>query len=180
MLKSKRAISQVPAAGEDDHPFMCSLCGASFALRKHLGAHQAKSHGIWNPARHYALDVYCHSCHRWIRWFGSVRQVQAHLKRSDGCLSGLAHLFQPLTKDQVRQVEAQEVASKVDGRRTVLSRALRSSLAPLHLRPLKESAASTFTQKHCRCQAFRPIGRPLRRSTGLLSISRDGPRRVVA
>ncbi|CAE7293862.1 unnamed protein product [Symbiodinium sp. KB8] len=108
LLKSKGAVSlRLAPPSAADLPYQCGHCGAAFALRKHLGAHQAKSHGIWSPARHFALDTYCHACHR---WFGTVRQVQTHLKRSGTCLLRLAHLFPPLTKVQVRQVEAPELA----------------------------------------------------------------------
>ena len=106
LLRSKGVIPEshdVPPASMD---FPCSYCAAAFPLRKHLGAHMAKSHGVWSPARHFALDKYCHAC---LRWYGSVQQVQLHLKRSDACLLRLVSLFPPLTKDQVRQVEAPEV-----------------------------------------------------------------------
>ena len=72
-----------PVPSTDPRPFACHQCRATFALRKHLGVHLARAHGILSPSRHFAFDVCCHSCHR---WYGSVRQVQQHLKHSGNCL----------------------------------------------------------------------------------------------
>ena len=98
----------VPAAEERTvGPFQCHLCPSGFRLRKHLGAHLARTHRIWSPSRHYTLDVYCHACHR---WYGSAAQVGQHLKHSDACLLRMCHLFPPLTNDEIAQVEGAEKA----------------------------------------------------------------------
>ena len=90
---------------EADLPYACPLCDSRFALRKHVGAHLARTHKVWSPARHFTLDVFCHSCHK---WYGSVSQVANHLKRSSECLSRACQLFPPLSTEEIRQVESSE------------------------------------------------------------------------
>ena len=90
---------------ETDLPFACPLCDSRFALRKHVGAHLARTHKVWSPARHFALDVFCHSCHK---WYGSVAQVANHLERSSDCLWRACHLFEPLSTEEIRRVESSE------------------------------------------------------------------------
>ena len=92
----------IPDWNEVSTPFACHLCSSSFRLRKHLGAHLAKTHRVWSPSRHFTLDVYCHACHR---WYGSTSQVGQHLKQSDACLWRLCHLFPPLNDAEIAQVE---------------------------------------------------------------------------
>ena len=104
-----RGMPSVGAATADlqevDLPFACPLCDSRFALRKHVGAHLARTHKVWSPARHFTLDVFCHSCHK---WYGSVAQVTNHLKRSSDCLWRACHLFRPLSTEEIRQVEFSE------------------------------------------------------------------------
>ena len=88
-------------------PFACHACNASFPLRKHLGVHLARAHGIISPSRHYTFDVYCHACHR---WFGTIRQVQQHLKHSGSCLLRVSQVLPALTLPEVRELEKPEVA----------------------------------------------------------------------
>ena len=95
-------VSVLPAQG--DHSFRCHLCPASFALRKHLGTHLLKRHGIWSPARHYAVSEHCVAC---MRWFHDVRRVQTHLKGSPKCLERSAHVLAPLTHQQILSLEAE-------------------------------------------------------------------------
>ena len=89
----------------EDRPFRCGLCPCSFALRKHLHAHQARAHRQFSPARHFTLTEYCFSCHR---FYGSIRQSQQHLKASPPCLLRLAHVFPPLTYEQILALEGPE------------------------------------------------------------------------
>ncbi|CAE7805943.1 unnamed protein product [Symbiodinium microadriaticum] len=112
---SDSATAQLPPV--EDHvpptpdlgsrPFACHQCDAAFPLRKHLGVHLARAHGILSPSRHFAFDVYCHGCHR---WYGSVRQVQQHLKQSGPCLLRVCQVLPALSVEQIREVEGPEVA----------------------------------------------------------------------
>ena len=97
----------VPAPASEPHPYACHKCDATFPLRKHLGVHLSRAHGILYPSRHYAFDVYCHSCHR---WYGSIRQVQQHLKHSGSCLLRVCQVLPALTAEQIREVEGPEVS----------------------------------------------------------------------
>ena len=101
------AATTLPDLVVDPRPFACHCCNAAFPLRKHLGVHLARAHRILSPSRHYAFDVYCHSCHR---WYGSVRQVQQHLKHSGTCLMRVCQVLPALTADQIREVEGPEVS----------------------------------------------------------------------
>ena len=96
-----------PARDLGPRPFACHKCAAAFPLRKHLGVHLARAHGVLSPSRHFAFDVYCHGCHR---WYGSVRQVQQHLKQSGPCLLRVCHVLPALSVEQIRDVEGPEVA----------------------------------------------------------------------
>ena len=86
--------------------FACPVCASGFPLRKHLYAHMARAHKLWSPARHFAYDSFCPSCHRWT---GNVRLVQLHLKRHDECLRRACHLIPPMTTEQIREVEHEVV-----------------------------------------------------------------------
>ncbi|CAE7432948.1 unnamed protein product [Symbiodinium sp. CCMP2456] len=96
---------EVESAGVDDQSFHCHLCRAAFRLRKHLGAHLARTHRVWSPSRHFTMAEYCHGCHR---WYGSASQVAQHLKQSDSCLWRLCHVFPPLNDEEIAQVESEE------------------------------------------------------------------------
>ena len=85
--------------------FQCSWCGASFPLRKHLGAHMAKSHRIFSPARHLAHGSTCPSC---MVCYWSVGRLQQHLKRSDHCIRRVCHLVPCLSITEVREAEGQD------------------------------------------------------------------------
>ncbi|OLP92715.1 hypothetical protein AK812_SmicGene25476 [Symbiodinium microadriaticum] len=81
----------VPAPASEPHPYACHKCDATFPLRKHLGVHLSRAHGILSPSRHYAFDVYCHSCHR---WYGSIRCQDLDFESEDVPLYLLARAFQ--------------------------------------------------------------------------------------
>ncbi|CAE7206779.1 unnamed protein product [Symbiodinium sp. CCMP2592] len=98
-----------PVRPRDSGAFACQWCGARFPMRKHLGAHLAKSHGIFSPARHLAFGDTCISC---LTCYHSVSRVQAHLKHSDHCLRRSCLLAPPLTVPQIREVEAQETKAR--------------------------------------------------------------------
>ena len=66
----------------------------SFPLRKHLHAHLARAHRIYSPSRHYTVSPACLAC---LRWYGSVKQSQQHLKCSSKRLLRVVHLIPPLT-----------------------------------------------------------------------------------
>ena len=97
------AFQAVPVAPEP-RPFACHMCDASFVLRKHLGTHLLRVHGIMSPARHFAVAPYCISC---MRWFHEVKRVQAHLKLAPDCLRRAVLLVSPLTQDQIIALEAE-------------------------------------------------------------------------
>ena len=95
-----------PPAAITTRPFSCYLCQASFALRKHLHAHLAKTHQVYSPARHYALSNTCSAC---LRMYPNIKQAQQHLKSSPSCLRRCLYLHPPLTPSQFRTLEAPEV-----------------------------------------------------------------------
>ena len=95
------------ACDAPDKPYQCHVCESRFVLRKHLAAHQARSHRIWSPARHFALGPYCLSCHRWT---GDVRLIQQHLKHSDVCLRRMLDIIPPLSTEQIHCVEQESIA----------------------------------------------------------------------
>ena len=82
--------------------FECTWCHASFPLRKHLGAHLARAHRVFSPARHLAHGDTCVSC---LKCFRTVARHQSHLKRSDYCLMRTCHLVPFLPIEQVRVIE---------------------------------------------------------------------------
>ena len=84
-------------------PFACTYCDARFRLRKHLGTHFLRCHGIMSPARHYAVAPYCVSCHR---WYHDVKRVQQHLKLAPRCLERAAQVVPPLCQSQILALEA--------------------------------------------------------------------------
>ncbi|OLP91297.1 hypothetical protein AK812_SmicGene27032 [Symbiodinium microadriaticum] len=90
-----------------DLPYACPHCTSRFRLRKHLGAHMAKVHCVWSPARHYTIGPFCQACHR---WFGTASQVYSHLKRSDHCLWRACHLHPPLDTAAIQCVEGDDKA----------------------------------------------------------------------
>ena len=82
--------------------FACPWCSASFRLRKHLGAHMARTHRIYSPVRHLAHGDTCVGC---LKVFHTVARHQAHLKHSDVCLRRTCQLVPWLNIDQVREGE---------------------------------------------------------------------------
>ena len=88
-------------------PYRCAECGAAFPLRKHLGVHLARAHGVLAPSRHFAPHTFCVSCHR---DYGAVKRVQMHLKGADACLRRAARVIAPLTKEQIVEAEAPDRA----------------------------------------------------------------------
>ena len=96
----------VPA---EDLPYTCHVCTASFRLRKHLGVHLARAHGIISPARHYAPVEYCLSCHR---YYGQVPRVQMHLKQKHRCLLRCVYLIPPMDLEEIRAAERPSLEAK--------------------------------------------------------------------
>ena len=137
-------VPAVAAAASGDKGFVCRLCQKAFQLRKQLHLHLAKTHGLLSPARHYALSDACSACGK---FFGSVEQVQQHLKSSMKCLKRCSLLHPPLSKEQIVQVEAA-------GKRT--AKAVRSgcwrtfearpppTIAPYTFGPLLPTAAESL------------------------------------
>ena len=96
-----------PPAAPPDRPFQCEQCGAAFPLRKHLGVHLARAHGVLAPSRHFAPHTFCVACHR---DYGAVRRVQMHLKGADSCLRRAARVIAPMTRDEIAAAEAPDKA----------------------------------------------------------------------
>ena len=103
------AVAPAPTPSETNGAFRCHVCDCTFRLRKHLGAHQAKAHGLYSPVRRFAPLPYCGSC---MRWFHTVLRVQNHLKHSSACLVRLLHASSPMTMEQVREAEAAETTRR--------------------------------------------------------------------
>ena len=102
----RRATPSVPPVPEQPHavalPFACAYCGASFRLRKHLGTHQARAHGVFSVTRHYAPVPYCLACHK---YYHTVTRTQFHLKHSKSCLMRVLHIIPPLSLPDVVEAE---------------------------------------------------------------------------
>ena len=90
-----------------EYPSQPSTLSVFFRAPQASGVHLARSHSVWSPSRHYTVDDYCLGC---LKWYGSVRQVQQHLKHSGSCLLRLCQVIAPLDTTSIRTVEAKEVA----------------------------------------------------------------------
>ena len=90
-------------------PFRCPWCPSAFPLRKHLGVHMARAHGVFSPARHLAFGSVCISC---LKCYHIPSRLQFHLKRSDHCLRRVCLLAPHLSVAEMREVEAAEVKAK--------------------------------------------------------------------
>ena len=95
--------------GSEPEVFRCPWCPSGFPLRKHLGVHMARAHGVFSPARHLAFGCVCISC---LKCYHTPSRLQFHLKRSDRCLRRSCLLAPPLSLQEVREVEADEVKAK--------------------------------------------------------------------
>ncbi|CAE7364014.1 unnamed protein product [Symbiodinium sp. CCMP2592] len=178
------AVEPPPSAA--DRTFRCPLCPAAFVLRKHLAAHQARSHKIWCPARHFAFGPYCLACHRWT---GDIRSVQIHLKRTDACLRRMCRLVPPMTTEQIRQVEHDAVIRERQLRRgqwtSFRGRAPTSVVYGPFLSTADERLAGLdFFSEEVTLDVFRPIYRPPDENLAwvesyLAARSKEGPRPIT-
>ena len=89
-------VTAVPA-------FACPFCDARFSLRKHLGTHVARRHGLPCPARLFAHHPTCVAC---LRYFHTMPRAQRHLKGSRKCLLRASRLLSPLSLQEIKEVEA--------------------------------------------------------------------------
>ena len=85
--------------------YPCPFCTASFPLRKHLGVHMARRHGVVAPARLYMPQPFCTVR---LRFFHTLPRVQRHLRGSKACLFRATELLPPMTQAEVKEVEAQD------------------------------------------------------------------------
>ncbi|CAE7029541.1 unnamed protein product, partial [Symbiodinium sp. CCMP2456] len=85
--------------------FPCPFCDSSFPLRKHLGVHVARRHGLPAPARLYAPHPTCVTC---LRYFHTVPRLQGHLKASKACLARACELLDPMSLVEVREAELED------------------------------------------------------------------------
>ena len=100
-----------PEAPMEQHrAFQCDMCPCAFVLRKHLHAHQARAHRRFSPARHYTYTEHCVSC---LRFYGSIRQSQQHLKQSPACLLRAAAILPPLEYDRILSLEQPEKEARL-------------------------------------------------------------------
>ena len=101
-MRRPAAEGSVSCASQTSLPFTCPLCSAGFTLRRYLCSHLAKRHQCFSPVRHYAPAKHCLAC---LRMYGSVQAVQNHLRRSDHCLTRLAHAVAPMTAEEIHRAE---------------------------------------------------------------------------
>ena len=111
-----RWVQGVPPAGASAAPtasaptelmdFPCPFCSAQFPLRKHLGAHMARRHGMVAPARLYMPQPTCVVC---LRHYHTLPRVQRHLRGSKACLLRASLLMPPMSIAEVKEVEAADV-----------------------------------------------------------------------
>ena len=90
---------------EGDKPFGCPFCNAKFPLRKHLGVHLARSHGMLAPARLFMPTPVCTVC---LRYFHTLPRVQRHLRGSKTCLLRASHLLSPMSLVDIKTAEAED------------------------------------------------------------------------
>ena len=96
-------VLRQPAPDHSTLDYQCHLCPKGFRLRKHLHVHLSRTHGWLSPSRHYALSEVCQSC---LKFFGTLRQTQQHLKTSSTCLRRSMWLYPPSSKAEIAIVEA--------------------------------------------------------------------------
>ncbi|CAE7236988.1 CFDP2 [Symbiodinium sp. KB8] len=90
---------------EGDKPFGCPFCNVKFPLRKHLGVHLARSHGMLAPARLFMPTPVCTVC---LRYFHTLPRVQRHLRGSKTCLLRASHLLSPMSLVDIKTAEAED------------------------------------------------------------------------
>ena len=100
---TSRPREVAPTTGHGD--FGCWKCEASFPLRKHLHVHLARAHQLFSPARHFAHTPACIAC---LKWYGTVKLCQQHLKSSRSCLARAVLLVPPMDYAQILSVEEPE------------------------------------------------------------------------
>ena len=98
-ISSGRAGSD---ASPDTFPYECSVCKASFKLRKHLATHQARAHNMYSVARHYVPLPFCLACHG---FYHTITRTQSHVKRSPKCLARLVHVIPPMPLAAILEAE---------------------------------------------------------------------------
>ena len=111
---SEPRVEIEPVVSTEDLPYTCHVCSASFRLRKHLGVHLARAHGIISPARHFAPVDYCLACHR---YYGQVPRVQMHLKQKHSCLLRCVQLIPPMDLEEIRASERPSVEARRKNRK---------------------------------------------------------------
>ena len=157
----KACVQPPPVSGfAGTQAFFCDLCGAGFPLRKHLGAHLAKSHGQLSPSRHFALSEYCLACHR---FYHSISRVQNHLRQSRSCLLRVVHLVRPLTVAELRSVEAADKARSrkiAKGQWTAFLAAAPASIAFGPRLPLYSEAIAGLTEAELTVERLQRLYRP--------------------
>ncbi|CAE7798987.1 unnamed protein product [Symbiodinium sp. CCMP2456] len=109
---ANQAQGEVPAQPavsslEQAHEFACPFCSASFPLRKHLGVHVARRHGMPAPARLYTHHPTCVAC---LRHYHTVPRAQYHLKASRACMERACELLVPMSLADIKDVEAADKA----------------------------------------------------------------------
>ena len=109
---AQRSVSLAvsPAASPEegpDRPYVCLFCEARFPLRKHLGVHYARRHGLAAPARLFMPTPTCTVC---LRYFHTLPRVQRHLRGSRACLLRASELMSPMSLVDVKTAEAEDTS----------------------------------------------------------------------
>ena len=130
-----------PTTQPQSRPYSCHVCSASFILRKHLGVHLARAHGIISPARHFAPVDHCIAC---LRYYGQVPRVQMHLKQKHSCLLRCAHLFPPMDMCDIRHVERAAAEAKRQMRKGVW----KSYVPPPHVSTIQGPPLPTRQERY--------------------------------
>ena len=103
----QRHAAPPPAPTLDVRDYVCPFCGDGFVLRKHLGVHIARRHGVPAPVRLYTHHPTCLAC---LKHFHTVPRLQGHLRSSTTCMLRVCQLLPPMSFEEVRQAEASDKA----------------------------------------------------------------------
>ena len=109
-----------PEANKDATEFVCPIFASCFLSRTALGVHKRVRHGIHATAAHFAPSTACFACGK---LYHTRARVAQHLQYgTTDCLEKLMASCEPLTSQQVTDLNARDISARKEtqltGRRT--------------------------------------------------------------